>query len=221
MEGETGQFLITNTVSEKESMLKDLQHSMLKGNVVGIFTGQQNHVLYLTAVEDIIRLESGKHIIVLKRLDLQGLFLHQNHIALDEINKVRKFNALYDDRLPATVKRLAYDIEKEYPIKIRKRETVIPFEDLEVIIIRNIDSGHRLDIRVYDDLIYEKCYVKDFHPKKNMVEVSCGIEHGQRNEIPLFLIKSIQFESFFNFKGMLSKIFMIDRRGIYRASTVL
>lgn len=82
-------FSISNSVSEKDEILKKLLNSLLKGKVVGIFLNDEDHTMCLTAVEDIIKPALASPVIVLKRLDLHGIFINQNRIDLNDINKVR------------------------------------------------------------------------------------------------------------------------------------
>ena len=187
-------------------MLESLNRSMRNGNVVGIYVRSFPVKLYLTAVEQIVNNDT----VVVKEIDLQGIFHNNNKISIADIDKVHVFNARYEDRLLVSMKKFGQLAEHASLIKIRKRERTIEEGDLRMIAIKNIDSGYRIGIFLQNEFL-PRCYIRDYFPPSNEVKISSDIQGTCARCIAVPLITRVDFESFYYYKGLFSKVFHVTR----------
>jgi len=197
-------------ITEPEEILKALRVSLHQGNVVGIFVKPLDSFMYLTAVEDIFSSAvTDEKIVVLKKLDLHGKLLEQNQLSLAEIYRVRFFYTLYKDGLHKTLKSMTREMDHGQFLIIRKRECDIQLHELKIILVKTLDSGHRISISVFNKDTSTEGYIKDFDSKLEKVILTASINDKQIKELSIPSIARIEFESFFQFKGLSSKIFNV------------
>ena len=201
-------------VTGSEQILKELMRSKTKGNVLGICAEPLGESMCLTAIDDIQNIESEQthdKLVILKKYDLQGIFIDTNELCLSEITKVRTFKSKYNERISL----FRSDFEKsygDYVVKIRKLEQSITVHELQIILIKIINSGYRVGMYLWNEIqpFVECCYVRDFADGKfDEVIISYGIEDEVKKNVLLEKIESIVFESCFYYKGFSSKVFRI------------
>lgn len=198
---------LSNLATSSSAIIKELLHSKENGNVVGIWGGAFNQIVCLTAVEDIIDVEiANDKLIILKKLDLQGIYLNNNMINLSEIEKVISFNASYNEYLMSCLQ----DYPEDQHIKIRQREQMITMDDLKMIVIRNINSGNKIKIKRAGEGSQKSCYVIDFNPNTEAVILSCELNDARQEEILIRDIEEIEFEFHYDYKGFSSRTFRIN-----------
>lgn len=197
----------SHSVTTTSAILKELIHSKENGNVLGIWSSVFKNVVCLTAVDDIIDVEiSDDKLVLLKKIDLQGVCLNNNRIYLSEIRKVISFNAAYNEYLIHNLQEPPGDSG----IKIRQREQAITSDDLKLIIIRNIHSGNRIWVRQVTGEA-KSCYIADFNPYTEMVILSGELNSADPEEIHLNEIDEIEFEFYYDYKSLSSRVFKITR----------
>jgi hypothetical protein len=89
----------------KEEILLELQISLQKNNVVGVFT-RDTRELITTAVKRIEEIEGGETMIVLEEIDLHGYPIDRNSLSLSNIEKVIHFSIGFDDPQYVKVRRI-------------------------------------------------------------------------------------------------------------------
>jgi hypothetical protein len=87
---------ILTYLNQPEEIIKELIHSKVFGNVIGIFALSLGPTMMMTAVEDIIEIKNDK-LIVLKETDLLGIKIPEEQIFLSEIVRVHPFRTQFDD----------------------------------------------------------------------------------------------------------------------------
>jgi hypothetical protein len=197
-------------ITEQPDILRALRISLHQGNVVGIFSKPVETFLYLTAVEDIFTSTvTDQKIIVLKKLDLHGKLLDENQLPLHQIDKVRIFHTLYRDGLHRTLRVIA-DESKDQPVRIRKRECDIHLHELRIILVKTLDSGYHINIFTgHQDPVSVSGYIRDFDSKLEKVMLTPQLNDKRLQSINISSIDRIEFDSFFYFKGLSSKVFHI------------
>jgi hypothetical protein len=166
--------------------------------------------MYLTAVEDIFSSAvTEEKIVVLKKLDLHGKLLEQNQLSLAEIQHVRFFHTLYKDGLRKTLKSMTADSDQLQLLRIRKRECDVHLHELKIILLKTLDSGYRISITLLNKSTCTEGYIKDFDSKLEKVIIAANINDKQIKVLSITSIERIEFESFFHFKGLSSKIFNV------------
>jgi hypothetical protein len=202
-------------ITEPEQILRELERSKIKGNVLGICAGPFGKSMCLTAIDDIQNIESEHthdKLVTLKKYDLQGSFIDTNELCLSEITKVQPFRRKYNDSYSLFFRS---DFEKthgDYVVKIRRMEQSISFHELQIILIKIINSGYRITIHTWNETEspVSCCYVRDFMDGKfDTVIISYGIEDDFKKNVLLEEIESIEFETFFYYKGFSSKVFRV------------
>lgn len=205
-------------VTEPEGILRELMHSKLKGNVLGICAQPFGKSMCMTAIDDIQNIESEHthdKLVVLKKYDLQGTFIDTHELCLSEITKVKPFRRKYHDRFSLFFRS---DFQRSYSdhiVKIRRMEQSISFHELQIILIKIINSGYRISVYRWHEAMpcVESCYVRDFVDGKfDTVIVSCGIRDTATKDIYLKDVECILFESFFYYKGFSSKVFRVEEK---------
>jgi hypothetical protein len=83
-------------LNQPDEIIKELNHSKVFGNVIGIFALSLGPIMMMTAVEDIIEIKNDK-LILLKETDLLGTRLPEEQIFLSEIVRVHPFRTQFDD----------------------------------------------------------------------------------------------------------------------------
>jgi hypothetical protein len=83
-------------VNTPDEIIRELNHSKLYGNVLGICAISLGPAMIMTAVEDIMEIKND-FLIVLKDTDLLGMKLAEEQILLSEIVRVHAFKTLFDD----------------------------------------------------------------------------------------------------------------------------
>lgn len=202
-------------VTEPDDILRELMRSKMKGNVLGICAQLFGKSMCMTAIDDIQNIESEHthdKLVVLKKYDLQGIFIDTHELCLSEITKVKTFRRKYHDRFSLFIRS---DFQRSYSdhiVKIRRMEQSISFHELQIILIKIINSGYRISAYQWNEKTpsVEACYVRDFVDGKfDTVIVSCGIQDITTKDIYLKDVECIVFESFFYYKGFSSKVFRV------------
>lgn len=85
-----------NYVNKSDEIIKELQHSKMHGNVLGICAISLGPSMIMTAVEEILEIKNDL-LIFLKETDLLGIKLPEVQIFLSEIVRVHPFRTLFDD----------------------------------------------------------------------------------------------------------------------------
>jgi hypothetical protein len=197
-------------ITEADDILKALRISLHQGNVVGIFVRPHDSDMYLTAVEDIFSSTvSDQKIIILKKLDLHGNLLRQNQLLLASIEKLRFFNTLYKDGLKRTLRSIAAASDFSTLLRIRKRECNITLNDLRIVLMKTLDSGHRIRVTLDDQATVVQGYIRDFDNKLEVMDLTAGLNDKTVNQIQIDAITQIESESFFHFNGLSSKVFHV------------
>ena len=94
MEAEVDQAL--SYLTDPMDILKELEHSLMYGNVVGICAISMGPNMVMTAVDEIMDIKNDK-LIVLKETDLLGIKVPEEQIMLSEIVRLHSFRTLFDD----------------------------------------------------------------------------------------------------------------------------
>lgn len=195
----------SHSVTSTSAILTELIRSKENGNILGIWSNVFRNIVCLTAVDDIIDVEiADDKLVLLKRIDLQGVCLNNNRIYLSEINKIISFNATYNEYL----KQNLYNSSDDSTIKIRQREQLITTDDLKLIVIRNINSGNKIWVRQASGEA-RSCYIADFNPYTETVMLSCELSSEESDEIHLREIEEIEFEFHYDYKSFSSRVFRI------------
>lgn len=198
----------SNVITTPSKILQELLLSKENGNVVGIWAASlakiSHKVVCLTAVENIIDVEiTEDKLIILKKIDLQGVYLNNNEIYLSEVEKIITFTASYNDHLLSYLQQAPVNPM----VKIRKRQQVITHEDLKMILIRNLNSGNKINIRKTDEQTAQPYYIRDFNPYVNVALVASMIDSEPDRYINVNEIAEIEFEFSYDYKGFSSRIF--------------
>ena len=199
-------------ISNPIRILKELERSKASGNVLGIFASPFGKLMFLTAIQDIMDVEnSPDKLVILKKYDLQGALLPANEICLSEIYEVKPFKRKFVD--DASLFTTEADVSWHEPlVKIRCLEQVITIHELRVILIKIINSGYRIAINLVNDsrLFDESCFVLRYEPGRvETIAVSVNIDGLKFRVVELREIESIEFDAFFYFKGLSSKVFRV------------
>jgi hypothetical protein len=96
---------INQIKNTKEEIVLELQKSLQKNNVVGIFT-KDTRELITTAVKSIEEIEGGETMIILEEIDLHGYAIERNSLRLSNIEKVIHFSIGFDDPQYVKVRRI-------------------------------------------------------------------------------------------------------------------
>lgn len=197
-------------INTPAAILNELMLSKENGNVVGIWTSavgkSSTKVVCLTAVEDVIDIEiMNDKLIILKKLDLQGIYLTDNEIYLSEIERVVTFNTSYNEHLMWYLQQPIDDPT----VKIRLREQSVTIDDLKIILIRNLNSGNKIQIKKTNEIEVSRYYLSDFNSHTDTVVVSDKINNDSYQEISIKDIDSIEFEFHYDYKGFSTKIFTV------------
>lgn len=196
-------------ITDADDILKALRISLHQGNVVGIFARPQDSDMYLTAVEDIFTSSvSDQKIIILKKLDLHGNLLRQNQLLLASIEKLRFFNTLYKDGLKRTLRGMSGASDIDTLLRIRKRECNITLNDLKIVLVKTLDSGHRIKLML-DNKTSVQGYIRDFDNRLEVLYLASQLDDTADTELPINAISEIEFEFFFHFNGLSSKVFHV------------
>ena len=168
--------------------------------------------MFLTAIQEIRPIEnSTDKLIILKKYDLQGALLPTHEVCLSEIHQVKPFRRKYlNDASLFSAE--PYSSSPEPLVKIRKLEQVIDTHELRIILIRIINSGYRIAINLVNDarLFEGYCYVLRYEPgRTDTITVSEEIDGLKFRVVQFKDIESIEFDSFFYFKGLSSKVFRV------------
>jgi hypothetical protein len=83
-------------INEQDEIVKELIHSKINGNVIGICAISLGPGMIMTAVEDIMEIKNDK-LIILKETDLLGMKVPEEQILLSEIVRVHPFRTQFDD----------------------------------------------------------------------------------------------------------------------------
>lgn len=203
-----------NFITDQTQILKCLTESFHRGSVVGITSEIAGHTMFLTCVENIFESAiNGQKMIVLKKFDINGV-IHENHcLPLVQIDRIQSFQSLYKDSLRKTFRTIVS--ENEAHQKIRRLQSFISLHDLRIILIKMLDTPQRVYIKLInkgDDLT--EGYIKDIDQRLEKVTVSSGVTSPVKKELKLTQIESIQFESYYSFKGVSSKIFQVQESSL-------
>ncbi|HEY0654529.1 MAG TPA: hypothetical protein VGD65_15435 [Chryseosolibacter sp.] len=203
-----------NFITDQSQILKCLTESFHRGNVVGITSEVAGHTMFLTCVENIFASAiNGQKMIVLKKFDVNGVIHENNCLPLIHIDRVQSFQSLYKDSLRKTFRTIVS--ENEAHQKIRRLESFISSHDLRIILIKMLDTPQRVYIKLAnkgDDLV--EGYIKDIDQRFEKVTISTGITSPVKKELKLIQIESIQFETYYSFKGVSSKIFQVQESSL-------
>ena len=195
-------------ITEADDILKALRISLHQGNVVGIFVRPQDSDMYLTAVEDIFTSTvTDQKIIILKKLDLHGKLLQHNQLLLASIEKLRFFNTLYKDGLKRTLRNMAAS-DFNTLLRIRKRECNITLNDLKIVLVKTLDSGHHISLTLEDNTTVQG-YIRDFDNRLEVMYLTDHLDDKAASELKINAISRIEFESFLHFNGLSSKVFHV------------
>lgn len=201
--------LITSPIQ----ILRELAHSKAHGNVLGIWAAPYGENMCLTAVEDVKHIDGYNGIeklIILKKYDLQGIYMIDHEILLSEIRKVRPFKRKYSESI-ALFDRFE-NTHDEKMVKIRRLEQGVSIHELEIILVRIINSGYRIAIHLRHDaeVFASSCYVISFESgQEDVIHVSSEINGHEPRKVSIDDIASIEFDFFFVYKGLSSKIFRV------------
>jgi hypothetical protein len=83
-------------VNKADEIVKELHHSKLHGNVLGICAISLGPSMIMTAVDEILEIKNDL-LVFLKDTDLLGIKLPEVQIFLSEIVRVHPFRTLFDD----------------------------------------------------------------------------------------------------------------------------
>jgi hypothetical protein len=195
-------------IIEADDILKALRISLHQGNVVGIFVRPQDSDMYLTAVEDIFTSTvTDQKIIILKKLDLHGKLLQHNQLLLASIEKLRFFNTLYKDGLKRTLRSIGAS-DFDTLLRIRKRERNITLNDLKIVLVKTLDSGHHISLTL-DNQRTVQGYIRDFDNRLELMYLADRLDDKAASELKINAISRIEFESFLHFNGLSSKVFHV------------
>lgn len=199
-----------NFITDQSLILKCLTESFHRGNVVGVTSEIAGHTLFLTAVENIFERGSTKEkIIVFKKFDVHGVIHEKYRLALKEIDRVQSFQTLYKDSLRKTFRAIVS--ENEANTKVRRIESFISSHDLKIILIKMLDTPQRLCITVSARQAEPiEGFVKDIDPRFEKVVLATGTNGHIKKEIKITQIESVSFDTFYSFKGCLSKMFHVQ-----------
>lgn len=89
-------------ITSSDTILQELLHSKLNGNMIGISSPVLGAGMFITAIEDIL-LEGKLSVIVLKRYDITGHFLTTNKLLLNKITAVCPFTSKFENPFLAKV----------------------------------------------------------------------------------------------------------------------
>ena len=89
-------------ITSSDTILQELLHSKLNGNMIGISSPVLGTGMFITAIEDIL-LEGKRSIIILKRYDITGHFLATNKVLLNKITAVCPFQSKFENPFLAKV----------------------------------------------------------------------------------------------------------------------
>lgn len=198
---------VSEKAEKKETTVAKLKESFEKGSVIGIFLKGENHKMYLTAVDEMV----DDNLVMVKELDLQGIFHEDRRVAIDAIERIQCFSALYEDRLALVIKNFMGDMEDAQTVKIRTRERSVQRGDLKIILIKSIDTGSRINIILDKGTRIANCYIRDFSPADNKISFSQDIDDKKLRTVSLNSVAKLEFETFFYYRGLLSKVFSIDK----------
>jgi hypothetical protein len=203
-----------NFITDQIQILKCLTESFHRGNVVGITSEVAGHTMFLTCVENIF--ESGvtrQKMVALKKFDINGVIHDNNCLPLIHIDRVQSFQSLYKDSLRKTFRTIVS--ENEAHQKIRRLESFISSHELRIILAKMLDTPQKVYIKLAgkgSDLV--EGYVKDIDARFEKVILSNGVTSPVRKEIKMIQIESLQFETYFTFKGASSKIFQVQESSL-------
>lgn len=207
-----------NFITDQAQILKCLNESLHRGNVVGVTSEVAGHTMFLTCVENIFESSvNGQKMIALKKFDINGVIHENNCLPLIHIDRVQSFQSLYKDSLRKTFRTIVS--ENEAHQKIRRLESFISSHDLRIILIKMLDTSQKIYIKLAskgDDLV--EGYIKDIDARFEKVVVSNGVTSPVKKEIKVVHIESIQFETYYSFKGVSSKIFQVQESSSLKLS---
>lgn len=199
-----------NFITDQSLILKCLTESLQRGNVVGITSEFAGHTLFLTAVENIF--ESGvtkEKIIVFKKFDVHGV-MHEKHcLSLKQIDRVESYQTLYKDSIRKTFRTIVS--ENEANTKVRRIESDITSHDLKIMLVKLLDTPQRTHISIAtrpSDPI--EGFVKDIDSRFEKIVIAVGANSQVKKEIKIAQIETVAFDTYYSFKGSLSKIFHVQ-----------
>lgn len=194
-----------------EEILQELTRSKALGSALGIYAEPLGSSMLLALVADIIESDIlNDKIILLKQYDTQGRFIETIELYMSEIYRVRPFKTKFNEDLSAHSDIDELDTKK---VKIKQQEQVVTQYELQLIIINNIESGNRLKIKKnVNPTPLEFCYIRGFADAKfENFFISCGMNDEVKMVIHVNEIDFIEFDYFFYFKGLSSRIFKVLR----------
>lgn len=199
-----------NFITDQAQILKCLTESFHRGTVVGITSEAAGHTMFLTCVENIFDSGvNGHKMIALKKFDVNGVIHENNCIRLIDIDRIQSFQSLYKESLRKKFRTIVS--ENEAHQKVRRLESFISNHDLRIILIKMLDAPQKIYIKLVNKgSDFVEGYVKDIDQRFEKIVVTTGIASPIRKEIKLSLIESIQFENYYSFKGVSSKIFQVQ-----------
>jgi hypothetical protein len=203
-------------ISGPEQILKEIYRSKSTGNVLAIWAAPFGDTMHITAVDDIkdiVGSPTRDKLVILKKYDLQGIYINDHEICLSEISRIRRFNRKYHDAI-ALFDRLEEPDELDYLVKIKRLEQTVTAHELQIILIRIINSGYRIAINLFQDaqVFAESCYVISFESGPiDRIMASCQADGRYLKVVDMKDIESIEFDFFYSYKGLSSRIFRVSR----------
>jgi hypothetical protein len=83
-------------LTSKDEIFRELLHSKIHGNVVGICSDRLGNGMYLTAVEELLQ-DDGDLIAIIKPYDCTGHFFPVNRLHIGEITSVFPFKSKFEN----------------------------------------------------------------------------------------------------------------------------
>jgi hypothetical protein len=183
--------------------------------VLGIWGTPFGETMCLTAIEDILDVKgSADKVIVLKKYDLQGVFINTHELCLSEIFRIRRFKKKYRDAIALFDRLDVLQSEHDHLVKIKRIEQNVSVHELRIILIRIINSGYRIAINLLNDaqVFAESCSVISFESgPHDVIIASCEISGNHPRAVLVDEIESIEFDFFYSYKGLSSKVFRVTR----------
>jgi hypothetical protein len=95
-------------LSKPEDIIRELEHSKIHGNVIGICALSLGPTMIMTAVEEILEIKND-FLIELKETDLLGIKLPEGQILLSEIVRVHPFRTHFNDPFHVQLREMKRD----------------------------------------------------------------------------------------------------------------
>jgi len=88
-------------------------------------------------------------------------------------------------------------------------ELSVSVHDLRVILIGIIETGISVGVKTSSGVQLEDCLIAGFDSEFDIVVIAPERDPGREKNISIFLIDSIEFNSFHQYRGEAAKIFQI------------